>query len=156
MLNYADPMGWDAVEPIKFSRKNGSLVFRDHKLRILAPDLKDGSAIKAENGAQLSFSGAALEIYTDDAQSTLRATKSGASISLDVNNVWIESLVSVNPSGLLRAQNGSLNLNSDNFVAFFKGKVAVLDAPNNVGSIAAVMNGGRHWRAIFFRNGCIR
>ena len=57
--------------------------------------------------------------------------------------MWLESVVGVNPRGLLRAQNGSLSLNSDNFVAFFKGKVVALDAPSNVGSIAAVMDDGR-------------
>lgn len=104
--------------------------------------MTDGSVIKADEGAKLSLSGYALEVYSDDAQSTIRAS-GGASISLDVHNVWLESVVGVNPSGLLRTQNGSLSLNSDNFVAFFKGKVVALDAPSNVGSIAAVMDDGR-------------
>ena len=143
LLNYADPVGWDEVNPIAFSGKNGSLIFEDHTLRVLAPDITDGTAIRAGDGAQLSLTGDAFEIYTDDAQSTLRATGSGASISLDVRNVWIESVVGVNPSGLLRAQKGSLSFNSDDFVTLFKGKVASNKGHDAVGSIAAVMAGGK-------------
>ena len=142
ILNYANPGLWEDSEPIGFFGVNGEILFDQHTLRIFSPDMTDGSVIKADEGAKLSLSGYALEVYSDDAQSTIRAS-GGASISLDVHNVWLESVVGVNPSGLLRAQNGSLSLNSDNFVAFFKGKVVALDAPSNVGSIAAVMDDGR-------------
>ena len=143
ILNYAKPGSWEDSEPIEFSGKDGTLLFDDHTLRVFSPDMKDGSVIKADRKSILSLSGGTLEVYSVDAQSTLRAAGS-ASLSLDVQNVWIESEVNVNPSALLRAQQASLNLHSNDFVALFKGKVNIpsIGMPSDVGSIAAIMNGG--------------
>lgn len=126
ILNYSKTNSWDKTQPISFSSPNASLIFNNHKLRILAPCMTGGSAIEAE-GSKVTIAGSAFEVYASDSKYLLKSA-SDSSITVKVVHAWLELNTTWSDSNVLCVYNGELNLHADkDFVAYLTGKPSAAD-----------------------------
>lgn len=128
ILNYSKTDPWDETQPISFlTSPNASLTFKEHKLRILAPCMKGGSAIEAIEGSKVTIVGSAFEVYASDPQYLLKSAPN-SSINVNVDHAWLELNTTRSNSNVLWVNNGELNLHADkDFVAYLTGKPSSAD-----------------------------
>ncbi len=157
IFSYADLSLWEKGAAIYYSGNVKKNLEFDH-LRIYSPEMS-GAAIEVRGYPEdvHSFTGNVLEVNVKGNKYGLRAYRNSG-FRLDVNKVWLESHnVENDDCYVIHAQAGGMTVNSDEFVALYKGQIkdwSNSSDPMSTG-VAAVMadgsfevNGGNYYFAM--------